>query len=69
MGRTKSISDKTQVHFRILTAIDKQLEDMSEEIGWSKTKIVEDALFIWLSERNKEFKANKRKQNGLVKTR
>ena len=69
MGREKSRNNKTQVHFYILSNLDKRLEEMSAEIGWSKTKIIEDALFIWLSERTKEFAKNKRKQDGLVKTR
>jgi hypothetical protein len=69
MGREKSRNNKTQVHFYILSNLDKRLEEMSAEIGWSKTKIIEDALFIWLSERTKEFAENKRKQDGLVKTR
>jgi hypothetical protein len=69
MSREKSPNNKTQVHFFILTNLNKQLGEMSKEIGWSKTKIIEDALFIWLAERNKEFAENKRKQDGLVKTR
>ena len=69
MGREKSLNNKTQVHFYILSNLDKRLEEMSAEIRWSKTKIIEDALFIWLSERTKEFAENKRKQDGLVKTR
>jgi hypothetical protein len=66
MGRCKALEDKVQVHFLILKAVNGRLEHMSKEIGWSKTKIVEDAVSMWLFEREKEFATNKEKANGLA---
>lgn len=68
MSRGYSQGARERLDCVILASINHNLEEMSKEIGWSKTKIVEDALFIWLSQRHKElYKENA--DNGLVKTR
>lgn len=54
MGRSHIITNRVALHIFINRAVDERLEKFAKEYGWSKTKIIEDAVFLWLNAREKE---------------
>ena len=54
MGRERSVNERVRVDVWLLAAVNRRLVEMSREIGWSKTKIVECAVDQWVSERQRE---------------
>jgi hypothetical protein len=61
MGREKSRYSKVRVDILMLAGLHERMVKYSKEFKWSKTKIIEDALAIWLNSRDRESK------DGLVK--
>ena len=54
MGRERSVNDRVRVDVWMLAAVHHRLVELSDDIGWSKTKIVEYAVDQWVSERRRE---------------
>lgn len=50
------VNKTTVISVRLLVSTDERLERVKREIGWSKTKIVEDALFVYLNMLDKDLK-------------
>ena len=53
-GRERSVVSKANCHFMIMASLNRRLEAWCREYGWSKTKAVEYALSIWLTDRERE---------------
>lgn len=44
----------TSIHLEVMTAVNERLEAYCHKFGWSKRKIMEDALVCWLNQRDME---------------
>ena len=49
MGRERKVYERDNLHFFIISSIAKRLDNAAKVTGWSKTRIVEDALFSYLN--------------------
>jgi dimeric dUTPase (all-alpha-NTP-PPase superfamily) len=47
------------IHFELMASLNKRLEEFCVEYGWSKRKVIEDALLCWLNQRDMEIKSRK----------
>lgn len=56
MSKIKVLADRVAIHVFINRALDTRLENFTREVGWSKTKVVEQALATWLNQREAEVK-------------
>jgi len=54
MGRDRMRSSTTVISVRLLSAVDDRLERWCREYGYSKTKVVEIAVDMWLKARHRE---------------
>lgn len=63
MGREKSRNAKRHFHLVMLAGLYERMEHYSKEFGWSKTKIIEDAVAVWCNKRDMEV------EHGLAKTK
>ncbi len=52
----KVLYSRVRINTWINSALHDRLVKYSKEYGWSKTKIIEDALANWLNERDMENK-------------
>jgi hypothetical protein len=60
--RERRSSYVTNIHFELMASLNKRLVDFCAETGWSKRKVMEDALLCWLNQRDME--VNRRKVGG-----
>ena len=54
MGRNYTRENKVQTHAWINRALDLRLKQYSKEFGFSKNRLIEDAIMIWLNQRDAE---------------
>jgi hypothetical protein len=54
MGRNYTRENKVQTHAWINRALDFRLKQYSKEFGFSKNRLIEDAIMIWLNQRDAE---------------
>ena len=47
------------IHFELLASLNKRLEDFCAEYGWSKRKVIEDAITCWLNQREMQSEQKK----------
>jgi len=57
--KMKSLHNRVRVNTWVNQALHERMVKYSKEFGWSKTRIVEDALTTWLYDRDMENREKK----------
>lgn len=60
--RTKSLRLVVRTNIELTSAMNKRIEDYCREFGWSKRRLIEDAINCWLNARDLE-KIERQKKN------
>jgi hypothetical protein len=51
---TRRYAAVVSIHLEIMNSLNDRLEGYSNLFGWSKRKIIEDAILCWLNQRDME---------------
>lgn len=51
---TRRYSEVVSIHLEIMTTLNDRLEQYQDLFGWSKRKIIEDAILCWVNQRDVE---------------